>query len=197
MCYCVQCVETIEWAAERQYPFIRVYTPAARVKEFFDEYRACAERSGYQATPEQLGWSMPVYVAETDDQAEAEAFPHLEFFFRRLLRMPTNMLVPPGYTGERSLERMAKTAQAFNFATVPMADLNEAGVILVGGVATVRRRLAEYARTMGFGLYLPLLQFGSLPADLTRRNMELFAREIMPHFRPALATAAAPGGTPG
>ena len=126
---------------------------------------------------------MPVYVADTDAQAEKEAFPHLEFFFRRLLKMPTNMLVPPGYTGERSLERMARTAASFNFATVRMEDLNEAGVIMVGGVETVRQRLAEYARTMSFGLYCPLLQFGSLPADLTRRNLELFAREIMSHFR--------------
>ena len=133
--------------------------------------------------PEQLGWSMPVYVADTDAQAQKEAFPHLEFFFRRLLKMPTNMLIPPGYTGERSLERMAKTAASFNFATVRMEDLNEAGVILVGGVETVRQRLTEYAKTMNFGLYCPLLQFGSLPADLTRRNMELFARAIMPHLR--------------
>ena len=31
---------------------------------------------------------------------------------------------------------------------------------------------------------MPFLQFGSLPADLTRRNMELFAREVMPALRP-------------
>lgn len=183
-------IETIEWAAERKYPFVRVYTPAARVKEFFDEYRAAAESFGYTASPEQLGWSMPVYVADTDAQAEKEAYPHLEYFFRRLLKIPTNMLVPPGYTGERSLQRMAKTAAGMNFATVRMEDMNEAGVLLVGGVETVRQRLLEYQRTMGFGIYAPMLQFATLPADLTRRGMELFAREIMPHLRDAADAAA-------
>jgi len=33
---------------------------------------------------------------------------------------------------------------------------------------------------MRFGNLLVLCQFGTLPADLTRRNMELFAREVMP-----------------
>jgi hypothetical protein len=28
-----------------------------------------------------------------------------------------------------------------------------------------------------------MLQFGTLPDDLTRRNMEMFASEVMPHLR--------------
>jgi hypothetical protein len=31
---------------------------------------------------------------------------------------------------------------------------------------------------------VPLLQFGSLPHDLTVKNMERFAREVMPALRP-------------
>ena len=36
-------VETIEWASERRFPFIRVYEVASVVKQLFDEYRAAAE----------------------------------------------------------------------------------------------------------------------------------------------------------
>jgi hypothetical protein len=35
----------------------------------------------------------------------------------------------------------------------------------------------------GFGILVTLLQFGTQPDDLTRRNMDLFAAEAMPHFR--------------
>jgi hypothetical protein len=40
------------------------------------------------------------------------------------------------------------------------------------------------------GNLLVLLQLATLPADLTRGNQELFAREVMPHLREI-------GGRPG
>jgi hypothetical protein len=36
---------------------------------------------------------------------------------------------------------------------------------------------------MRFGNLLVMCQFCTLPADLTRRNLELFARELMPTLR--------------
>jgi hypothetical protein len=35
----------------------------------------------------------------------------------------------------------------------------------------------------GFGILVALLQFGILGDELTRRNMEMFAAEVMPHLR--------------
>ena len=35
----------------------------------------------------------------------------------------------------------------------------------------------------GFGILVSLLQFGVLSDELTRRNMDLFASEVMPHLR--------------
>jgi hypothetical protein len=39
------------------------------------------------------------------------------------------------------------------------------------------------ASWLGVGNLLVLLQLATLPADLTRQNQELFAREVMPHLR--------------
>jgi hypothetical protein len=36
---------------------------------------------------------------------------------------------------------------------------------------------------MRFGNLLVMCQFGTLPADLTRKNLELFAREVMPALK--------------
>jgi len=41
------------------------------------------------------------------------------------------------------------------------------------------------------GNVLTLLQLGTLPADLTRRNMELFATEVLPHLRNEIGPRAA------
>ena len=41
----------------------------------------------------------------------------------------------------------------------------------------------EVAGGLIFGNLLVLCQFGTLPADLTRKSMELFAREVMPGLK--------------
>ncbi len=46
------------------------------------------EGYGYEATEDQLGWSVPLYVAETDEIARREAQPHIETFLNKFLRMP-------------------------------------------------------------------------------------------------------------
>lgn len=50
--------------------------------------------------------------------------------------------------------------------------------------------LEAFQRDMQFGILVPLLQFGTLPHDVTVKNMELFAREVMPHLRPLGQPAA-------
>lgn len=58
------------------------------------------------ATPDNLAWSNTICVAETDAKAISEARLHLEALVNRLLRMPIEMLLPPGYTSIDSLKRI-------------------------------------------------------------------------------------------
>jgi hypothetical protein len=44
----------------------------------------------------------------------------------------------------------------------------------------VRETLESYWRDMRFGNLLTMCQFGTLPADMTRANMERFARDVLP-----------------
>jgi hypothetical protein len=55
----------------------------------------------------------------------------------------------------------------------------------------VRQKLESYQKDIGFGHLLTMLQFGTLPAELTRKNMELFATGVMPHLRASSAASAA------
>jgi len=65
------------------------------------------------------------------------------------------------------------------------------GYAIVGSPATVREQMLEMVRWLGVGNVLTLLQLATLPADLTRKNMELFAAEVMPALR---REEAAPAG---
>ena len=47
----------------------------------------------------------------------------------------------------------------------------------------VRKTFERYWGEMRFGNLLVMCQFGTLPADLTRSNMERFARGVMPALK--------------
>ncbi|MPZ13295.1 MAG: LLM class flavin-dependent oxidoreductase [Chloroflexi bacterium] len=179
-------IETIEWASQYHYPFIRVYEVASIVKRIFDDYREmAATRWGYAAGPELLGWMIPIYVAETDEVARREAERHILYLFHKLQHRPVAYLLPPGYTGEASLARaLDRLSRQERFGRKSFDEMQDEGMIVFGSPETVRQRLDAFQRDMRFGILVPLLQFGSLPHDLTVKNMELFAREVMPHLRP-------------
>jgi hypothetical protein len=57
------------------------------------------------------------------------------------------------------------------------------GMFFCGSAATVREQIGAAWRDMRVGHLLAMLQFGTLPAELTERNMRLFAGEVMPWLR--------------
>ncbi len=172
---------TIRWAAGLRYTYCQTLSPIAVVRKFFDMYREEALKAGYEASNDQLAWSNCIYVAETDARAMAEAKPHLEALMTRLLTMPIDMLLPPGYTNIEAMKRIKATRAVGGAQSVE--DLVKAGVVIIGSPATVREKLAEYQELAGFNTTLTKTQFGTLPDDMTRANMEAIAQEILPHFR--------------
>ncbi len=175
--------ETIEWAAHpsRKYVYMQNYSPVASVVRYLNMYRETAQRMyGYTASSEQIGWAAPVYVADTDEQARAEAAPHIETLFNRLLRLPFEMLFPPGYLTANSLKSMRSHKRSVTGQEHTVDTLIEQGIILCGSPDTVRRKLMDAHRQLGFQNFLGLLQFATLPRDLTEKNIRMFAREILP-----------------
>jgi len=175
--------ETIEFAAKRKYPYMQVFSPFEAMKKILDRYKEQAEVYGYTATSDQLGWAVPIYVADTDEQAWAEAETHLSFLFNKLLRRPGHQFFPPGYLTDKSMARILEAKADKMAGDRSPRELDEKGVIIVGSAATVRERLKEYEKEAGFGFLVTLLHFGSLPHDLTMKNVEMFASEVMPHFQ--------------
>ena len=172
---------TIRWAAQLRYTYCQTLSPIAVVARYFQMYRDEAEKAGYEASPDQLAWSNTIYVGETDAKAVREAGPHLEALVNSFLKMPTEMLLPPGYTDVASLKR-ARGVKVTG-TTQSIEQLITAGVVIVGGPQTVREKLAEYQDLAGFNTSLTKTQFGTLPDDMARANMTAIAEEIIPHFR--------------
>ncbi|GGC56078.1 monooxygenase [Siccirubricoccus deserti] len=185
--------ETIEFAAapDRRYVYLQTAAPAATLFRTMQGYRDEALRQGYQSSPDQLGWSIKIYVAETDEAARREARPHIESFANKFLRMPQEMLLPPGYTSLASMKGLINSRKTITGGYRTMEQMLEQGTFICGSPQTVIELLAEYQRRGGFNLVMAGLHFGTLPHELTRKNLELFAREVMPALK-----GAVPGEVP-
>jgi len=176
--------ETVEWAAraDHRYKYVQNLSAAAACKKYMDMYRATAERNGWEATPANLGWGCPVYVAETDEAAVREMKPHVESLYNTFFRIPPHRFFPPGYTSLESMKRIVVDKVPI-FGVQTIENLMKHGVILCGSPKTVREQLEANAAEWGFDTHLGVFHFGTLPRDLTERSLRLFASEVAPHLR--------------
>ena len=174
--------ETIHWGAQRRYPFVSVFTSYAHTKHLIEEYKAAAEAAGYSAPPEQIGFALPVYVAETDARARREAKAHVMWLFRRGLKLPPHFLLPPGYVSEDSL-RKTLGAGLRPLNELSFEELERDGYILIGSARTVADRLKQIEKELGFGLFIGGGRIGDMPRAKAFKSMELFAKEVIPQFR--------------
>ena len=176
--------ETIDWAShpDRRYTYLQTFSPAKVVARYLKMYRDTCQGYGYQAKDSQLGWAVPVYVSSSDQKAMEEARQHFEAFRNVFVRMPLEMLLPPGYTSRESMKNVIK-AKAQMFGDVSIEQAIELGLFVCGSAETVRRAFEAHHKDMGFGNLLVMCQFATLPPDLTRANMERFARDVMPHLK--------------
>jgi len=176
--------ETIDWAAhpDHKYTYLQTFSPAKVVQRYLKMYRDTCAGYGYECKDSQLGWAVPVYVSSSDEQAKGEARQHFEAFRNVYVRMPLEMLLPPGYTSRESLKNVMK-AKAQMFGDVTLEQALELGLFVCGSAATVVDSFKKHWGEMRFGNLLVLCQFGTLPADLTRASMERFARDVMPALK--------------
>ncbi len=176
--------ETIDWAShpDRRYTYLQTFSPAKVVARYLKMYRDTCSGYGYEARDSQLGWAVPVYVGADDESARREARVHFENFRNVFVRMPLEMLLPPGYTSRESFKNVMK-AKAQMFGDVTLEQAVELGLFVCGGPKSVLASFERHWREMRFGNLLVMCQFGTLPADLTRANLERFAGEVMPALK--------------
>ncbi len=202
-------LETWDWVLDRDYVYCYLsyfgYLRGLRVVQGF--WDRVAQRE-IDDNPYRLGFLQLVCVSETDASAEAEYADHVKYFYRKMLRIHPPYAEAPGYRSIASIresirpqigEEAQKAAQELEWK-----DFVEQGHIIAGSPATVREQLTEAVKMLRVGHLMCLLHIGSMPKELTLKNTELFAREVMPavqglwdgyqdHWWPQkLATPAAP-----
>jgi alkanesulfonate monooxygenase SsuD/methylene tetrahydromethanopterin reductase-like flavin-dependent oxidoreductase (luciferase family) len=151
-----------------------------------DSYWEVVSRKGRDPNPYRAGFLQLVAVSETDAKAEEEYARHVEYFYHKCLHVPGPWFSPPGNQDYRSLLASMKNPvrRQENPKDLRYRDFAERGYVIAGSPATVRQRLEEeVVRGLRVGNLMLLVQIGSMPHELTLKNITLLAREVLPHLR--------------
>ncbi len=120
---------------------------------------------GHQSQP--VGVHSPGHVAETDEQALAELWPHWRVMRDRI-------------GGERGWP--PSTIGEFEQSAGPT------GALYVGSPETVARKIADTMSVLGASRFDLKYSAGTLPHEAMMRSIELYAGAVAPRVRELLAT---------
>ena len=146
-------------------------------------YAEKCQEYGYKCQPDQLGWALPLYVAETDEKAVEEARPHIQNFFNKFVLAPTEYRMPPGYSSINSYKMIMENKMKFREQYLSIEMLMENGMFICGSPSTVTEKLEAYQSEMGYGNLVIMGQFATLDHEHTKKSMQLFAEDVMPKLR--------------
>ena len=176
---------TAEYVVEHDHCFCHLsYFGAKNAKAVTDRYWDHAVRQGRDDNPYRLSFLQLIGVAETDAEAEDLYAAHAEYFFHKLLYSPSHYLAIPGCLEYGALLQSLQNNPrgAVNPLELKAKDFYDRGYVVVGSPKTVREQLLDGIKELRMGHLLALLHFGSMPTALCKRNIDLFAREVLPYL---------------
>jgi alkanesulfonate monooxygenase SsuD/methylene tetrahydromethanopterin reductase-like flavin-dependent oxidoreductase (luciferase family) len=184
-------LSTWEFSAQHDHCYCYLsYWGANLGKRVMDGFWEFVAARGMDLNPYRAGFLQLVVVSETDARAEAEYFPHIRYFYNKCLHIPPERFFAPGYLDYRSLENTFRKGFLKTMLDArehvghwKYQDFIDNRLVIGGSPASVRQQLAEAITTLRVGNLMVLLHIGSMPHDLTLKNIELFGREVLPALR--------------
>jgi alkanesulfonate monooxygenase SsuD/methylene tetrahydromethanopterin reductase-like flavin-dependent oxidoreductase (luciferase family) len=158
-------------------------------KRVMDGFWEFVDKSKLDPNPYRAGFLQLVVVAETDAQAEKDYYKHIRYFYDKSLHILNEYQMIPGNQDYRSLTNSVKNLLPMQLDLMNSVknwkykDFVDNQFVIAGSPATVRDQLMEAVKKLRVGNLMVLLHIGSMPHELTLKNIDLFSREVLPHFR--------------
>jgi alkanesulfonate monooxygenase SsuD/methylene tetrahydromethanopterin reductase-like flavin-dependent oxidoreductase (luciferase family) len=137
-----------------------------RFRSYVDLYHQSLERYGQPI--QAVAVHSPGHVAETDEQAKTDLWPHYEVMMTRI-----------------GSERGWPPPSRAQFEREAGAD----GALCVGAPETVAAKIANTARLLGLARFNMKYSNGTLPHEKLTRSIELFGTKVAPRVRELLLSA--------
>ena len=161
--------ESVVRAARYGFPLVLAIIGGAprRFAPFVELYHRALVEFGFSERP--IAVHSPGYIAESDEQAREDLWPHYSTFHTRIGR-------------ERGWPPM--TRAQFDASAGPE------GALFVGAAETVAAKIVDVVTTLGLARFDMKYSNGTLPHSKLMRSIELYGTRVMPLVRKSLATAA-------
>jgi alkanesulfonate monooxygenase SsuD/methylene tetrahydromethanopterin reductase-like flavin-dependent oxidoreductase (luciferase family) len=201
-------LETVQWCAEHRYPYVGLGTAIGPTCDLWDFYADQAQRLGYQAGPENFGYPVPTFLAETEERAQELGKGFVYGGGQNAFSRPEHTL-PPGYNSKEAIRRLAK-APGGSWLGVSADKLRQGAEgrkdtddfdevrkkllgayqraqqgyqILVGTPKSVLPKIKTLMQVLRPGIFVTFNVQGPVSNQDRMTSMRLFAQEVAPALR--------------
>ncbi|HEX6616963.1 MAG TPA: LLM class flavin-dependent oxidoreductase [Gemmatimonadales bacterium] len=136
-----------------------------RFSPYAELYQRALRQLGQPELP--IGVHSPGHLADTDEQAREELWPHYRVMHQRI-------------GAERGWPPLSRAEFEREVAT---------GSLYVGSAETVAKKISATVQALGASRFDLKYSAGTLPHETMLRSIELYGREVMPRVRELLAAA--------
>jgi alkanesulfonate monooxygenase SsuD/methylene tetrahydromethanopterin reductase-like flavin-dependent oxidoreductase (luciferase family) len=174
--------ETVIWAARHRYPYIVLGSFLEQTQELIEIYRETAEEEGYEMQPDNIGYLIRCFVADSEEKAQELG---KNFFWQNgaLNKQPREWMAPPGYAtvNVAGIRRLRAISKSFDNLAYEEAQKNYQ--LVVGTPETVTEKLRYVRDLLGVGHLCMWAHDGYISHEDTVRNIELLGSEVLPALR--------------
>jgi alkanesulfonate monooxygenase SsuD/methylene tetrahydromethanopterin reductase-like flavin-dependent oxidoreductase (luciferase family) len=174
--------ETVVWAAKHRYPYVVLGSSLEQTKELIAIYRETAKEEGYDMKPEHVGYLIRVFVADSEEKAQAEGH---NFFWQKgaLNKQIREWMAPPGYAtvDVAGIRRLRAISKAFDAQAYQEAQDNYQ--LILGTPDQVINKLRYVRDLLEVGHMCLWAHDGYMTHEDTVRCIELLGKEVLPALR--------------
>jgi alkanesulfonate monooxygenase SsuD/methylene tetrahydromethanopterin reductase-like flavin-dependent oxidoreductase (luciferase family) len=172
-----------EWAAKNRVGLGLAFTNLPLAAEAARFYRERCAAYGWEPAPDQIVYQLPIFVGETDKDADEAVRPGIERHGLAFAMVKANRLsAEAGFFGARDAKLTTRFRDLNRDAPRTLEGAIEMGTVICGGPKSVVAQVKRLRDEIGCGV-LNLIFDRAGPVEAKRRSLELFAQEVMPEVR--------------
>ena len=179
--YAAHSTTSLEYAAKHNFNVAQNLDVDEVIAEKFNLYRDFWRRCGHQGPRPRTFLMRAVHVAETDALARSEAEQHVLAADSLGSRGIAQTRI--GFRGNPDTVTRSARARGTAEQRATYEWWVDNGVAIVGSPDTVRRKLEEQQRVIGYDVFCANHRIGTMPSEHAQKSLRLFGEEVIPAFR--------------
>ena len=200
--------ETVMWCAEKQYPYLGLGTALGPTCDLWDMYADKSAELGYQAGPENFGYLLPIFCADTDEKAQEIGKGFVFGGGQNAFSRPEHTL-PPGYNSKSAIRMLGQQpggswlgvskeklmagaddswdASAYDALKSKLIagyeKVQDNMQIVVGSPETCAQKIKDILSVIRPGVFTCFAVQGNVSDKDRLRSVELLGKEVLPDVR--------------